>query len=216
MAGALYMGPSSAFGGAFGKPPGPAQGWGGSPVTSGTFTGGVGPMPPGVPRKGGPGGPLPVGGGVGPVGPIYPGPPQTGGPDTGTQNAPSLMASSNVLGPTAIRANTPNGAGQGFDPAYLQNLATAIGGLFSNSKQGGNVMNLNPLGNLSEISPNSGIGGNAPTLGEPMTLLQNALNGLAFMFQQPQPPTAPNPRPDFNGDGGDGRGRGGGGRLLMQ
>jgi len=72
----------------------------------------------------------------------------------------------------------------------LQNLATAIGGLFSNSQQGGNVMNVNPLGNLSEISPPSGMEGNAPSPGLPLTWLQQALNGGGFGYQAPAPATA--------------------------
>jgi len=93
-----------------------------------------------------------------------------------------------VLGPEAIRASGPS---QGFDPSYLQNLATAIGGIFSNQKQGGNVMNVNPLGNLSEISPNSSMEGNAPSPGLPQTWLQQALNGGGFAYS----PAATTPQP---------------------
>jgi hypothetical protein len=93
----------------------------------------------------------------------------------------------NVLGPEAVRATGPS---QGYDPAYLQNMATSIGGLFSNAKQGGNVMNVNPLGNLGEISPNSGIGGTAPTQGLPLTWLQRALNGSAFGYSPTTPTTS--------------------------
>lgn len=131
-----------------------------------------------------------------------PGPlPPLPGSDAAAQTPP------NVLGAGAVRASGPS---QGYDASYLQNLATAIGGLFSNSKQGGNVMNINPLGDLSEISPNSGIGGNAPTQGLPLTWLQRALNGGGFSFTQPaQKPTTPShpvrPRPPIGRTGGYGR-----------
>lgn len=114
-----------------------------------------------------------------PVGTPRPDPTKPGLPQPAPTQAPG-----NVLQPEAVRATGPS---QGFDPSYLQNLATAIGGLFSNKQQGGNTMKVNPLGNLSEISPPSGIGGNAPTLGEPMTWLQNAINGGGFAFNQPAP-----------------------------
>lgn len=93
------------------------------------------------------------------------------------QTQPAAPASP-VLGQQAVR---PVGPSSGFDSQYLQNLATAIGGLFGN-QQGGQATNFNPLGNLQEISPSSGIGGTAPTLGEPMTWLQKALGGQPFSY----------------------------------
>lgn len=94
------------------------------------------------------------------------------------QNQPTAPAAGPVLGQQAVR---PTGPSSGFDSQYLQNLATAIGGLFSNP-QGGQATNFNPLGNLQEISPSSGIGGTAPTLGEPLTWLQKALTGGSFSY----------------------------------
>ena len=124
-----------------------------------------------------PGRPQPIGPEPKPVGTPRPDPTQPGLPQPSPAQPPG-----NVLQPESVRATGPT---QGFDPSYLQNLATAIGGLFSNKQQGGNTMNVNPLGNLSEISPPSGIGGNAPTLGEPMTWLQNAINGGGFAYNTP-------------------------------
>lgn len=78
----------------------------------------------------------------------------------------------------AIRpsSGTPNQQGVGqFDPSYLQNLATYIGGLFSRPQNG--ALSFNPLGNLSDFPGAQGVGaGNAPTLGLPPTMLQNAIN----------------------------------------
>lgn len=191
------MGPSSAFAGAFG---GPSP----SPARSGT---------PGIPTP--PQGPAQTGFPISPVGgngglPL-PGPAQSGTPPVPTPSQGPAQ-NGNVLGPTAVRAS---GDPKGFDPSYLQNLATAIGGLFSNPK-GGSTMNINPLGNLSEISPPSGQLGNAPGFGEPLTWLQQALNGLGFSFGPPPPaatsitPTVPNV-----GSVGVGAGRGAGNRLAL-
>jgi len=93
-----------------------------------------------------------------------------------------VPAPGSVLGPQAIRATGPT---NGFDPAYLQNLATTIGSLFTGGKQTGNVTNINPLGDLSDISPKSNIGGTAPGSGAPLTWLQKALNGGGFGFTPP-------------------------------
>lgn len=121
---------------------------------------------------------------------VRPTPPIRPGNEGGGLTAPAPSAPPpNVLGPEAIRASGPS---QGFDPSYLQNLATAIGGIFSNQKQGGNVMNVNPLGNLGEISPNSSMEGNAPNPGLPQTWLQQALNGGGFAYS---PAVAPKPKP---------------------
>lgn len=99
----------------------------------------------------------------------------------------------NQLQSVATRASGPS---QGYDPSYLQNLATSIGGLFSGNNKGG-VQNINPLGNLSDISPSSGIGGNAPTQGLPLTWLQQALNGGGFSAPTPSvvTPNAPTTKP---------------------
>jgi hypothetical protein len=184
----LYMGPSSAFAGAFGQQ-GPAN-----PTP---------PLPGGAGNKPGlPTGKIPVG----PVGP--PGDPQgqggfprspigTGGPVVAGQFSNNAIPGGNpatpanptpplgsVLPSQAVRAS---GDSKGFDPAYLQNLASAIGGLFSGGQNG--VMNLNPLGNLNEISGPSGQEGNAQQQGLPITWLQQALNGMGFSFAPPTPPT---------------------------
>lgn len=115
-------------------------------------------------------------------------------------------SSPNVLGPQSIRPTGPSG---GFDPQYLQNLATAIGGLFSRP---GGSLNFNPLGNLSDIkSPGLGVG-NAPLPGLPSTMLQDAINGLAFMFNQPSASTGGG---SPSGGGGGDRNNNGGGRKAF-
>jgi hypothetical protein len=116
----------------------------------------------------------------------------------------------NVLPAQAVRAVGPT---KGYDPAYLQNLATAIGGLFSN--RSGKPMNINPLGNLSEISPSSGMEGNAPLPSLPSTWLQDALNGLGFSFTPKSSATPTRPVTSGGTDNGGGRG-GGRGRNLWQ
>jgi hypothetical protein len=106
----------------------------------------------------------------------------------------------NPFATAGAQAVRPAGDTKGFDPNYLQNLATYVGGLFSRPQ--GNL-NFNPLGNLGEISPSSGIGGNAPLPGLPNTWLQDALNGLGFSFgapglspmATPTPVVPPEPRP---------------------
>ena len=98
------------------------------------------------------------------------------------QEAPPAAASAPTSVPASIlpaQAVRPSGPSGGYDPSYLQNLATAIGGLFSRPQ--GNLT-FNPLGNLSEISPSSGMDGNSPLPGLPSTWLQDALNGLGFNF----------------------------------
>jgi hypothetical protein len=164
-----------------------------------------------------------LGGGPRPVGPIKgpaiggganpPGSP-AGSPPTalppfstttpGATDSGSPAPPSNVLGAQAVRAT---GDPKGYDPSYLQNLATAIGGLFSRPQ--GNL-SLNPLGNLSEISPPSGMGGNAPLPGLPSTWLQDALNGLGFSFGTPTFSTT-TPGGINSGGGGDSGGGGGDG-----
>lgn len=130
-----------------------------------------------------------AGGGGGTSTPTPPIRPGQENPQPGSQPA-ALPA--NVLGAQTVRLSGPT---QGFDPAYLQNLTTAIGGLFSRPQ--GNL-SFNPLGNLSEISGPSGL---------PNTWLQDALNGLGFAFQPPAPPTTPSVGNRGNNDNGFG-GRG--------
>jgi hypothetical protein len=95
---------------------------------------------------------------------------------------PATSAPPNTLASQAIRASGPS---QGYDPQYLQNMAGSIGSLFASP--GGGQMNVNPLGNLSDISPSSGMEGNAPGQGLPPTWLQQALGGGGFSFAQPAP-----------------------------
>lgn len=143
------------------------------------------------------------GGGSAPSNPLRPGqenpvqsappkatptPPIRPGQENPQPSSPAATQPPNVLGPGAVR---PSGPSQGFDPQYLQNLATAIGGQFSRPQ--GNL-NFNPLGNLSDISGPSGL---------PSTWLQDALNGLGFAFQPPAP-AAPNVGTRGNNDNGFG------------
>jgi hypothetical protein len=184
----LYMGPSSAFGGAFGAMPGPAQN--GTPPN-----GGMRGMVPGSPPTQGSTS-TPAGKGLWGSQPIT----------TPQQTTPIQPWGANSIGPQAVRATGPS---QGYDASYLQNLATAIGGLFSNP-QGGNVMNVNPLGNLAEISPTSGQLGNAPQPGLPQTWLQQALAGLGFGYTPSTPPNQSivNNPPRVGSIGGNGGGNG--------
>lgn len=160
------------------------------------------------------------GNGVGPVGPIdrgtftygnsgkFPTPPSWNPvtPPAPPTSNPVQSPGPNVLGAQAVR---PTGPSAGFDPSYLQNLATAIGGLFSRPQ--GNL-SFNPLGNLSEISPPTGFG-TAPVPGLPNTMLQDAINGLSFMFQPPAPPSTSGS--SFVGSGGGGGGDNGGRRSPL-
>lgn len=105
----------------------------------------------------------------------------------------------NPLGAQAVRATGPT---SGFDPSYLQNLATSAGGLFSHAP---GQLAFNPLGNLGEISPGSGAQGNAPGYGLPQTWLQQALLNQNFGIPQ-TPPATPKPQkinnPYFTATGG--------------
>lgn len=111
--------------------------------------------------------------------------------------APPTTAPAQQAGPAfdnnaqAVRPNngTPNMPGVGqFDPSYLQNLATYIGGLFQRPASG--AESFNPLGNLSDMYGVQSVGaGNAPTQGLPPTMLQNAIN--ANLAQQPSQAPAP-------------------------
>jgi len=107
----------------------------------------------------------------------------------------------NQVQPIATRASGPSA---GYDPSYLQNLASFIGSLFAGPSSG-NTTSFNPLGNLSEVSPPGGQTGNAAGAGAPMTWLQQALSGGGFGF-------TPTPAPATAGSGvGVGSGFGGGG-----
>lgn len=87
----------------------------------------------------------------------------------------------NMVGPESIRAT---GTGP-FDDAYRQDLATYAGGLFG--RPGGNL-SFNPTSNQPFGGAATG-GGNAPVLGMPNTLLQNALGGNPFSYTPPPTPT---------------------------
>jgi hypothetical protein len=117
---------------------------------------------------------------------------------------PQVVPPQSILGAEAVR---PTGDAQGYDRSYLQNLATSIGGLFSRPQ--GNL-SFNPLGNLNEVSPSSGMEGNAPLPGAPSTWLQDALNGLGFTYTPPAPKppvrTGPTPRPPIGKQFPGGRG----------
>lgn len=202
----MYLGPSSsAFSGAFG-------GAGGSvgPVNSRQFSGG------GTPPSGGPIGPVknprgPFTDGGGVTGgkssflPPSPFKPILGGTPVPAKNLPSsaVPAPGTSLSAQAVRASGPT---QGFDASYLQNLATAIGGLFNGGKQTGNTTSFNPLGNLGEISPNANMEGNAPQQGLPQTWLQQALNGLGFSWTAPTANPITPTLPKIGGTNGDGGG----------
>lgn len=157
----------------------------------------------------------PVQGGQPPRAPISSAPmptPSGSQPYSGVGQSKTVAAPpSNTLAAQAIRASGPS---QGYDPSYLQNMASSIGSLFSSP--GGGTMNVNPLGNLSDISPPSQMEGNAPSPGLPLTWLQQALNGGGFSFAQPAAvaPTAPHvtpSRPSVNNNNG-----GGGRRALLE
>lgn len=99
----------------------------------------------------------------------------------------------NVLGAQAVRPGASQQS-RGFDSSYLQNLATAIGNLFSRPQ--GNLQ-FNPLGDLSDITSQQTGGGNAPVPGLPGTMLQDAITGQGFGYQQPQQQAPPMTPPEF-------------------
>lgn len=155
-----YIGaPPPSFGGLQGAPPPSSPGGLGGlprvnpvgPVMGGTFS--ANPQPS-APHRAfqppPPTGPQPPNRQFNPPGSVPPNPMQGGDPSGG------------------IRATGPS---SGFDPNYLQNLATSDAGIFSRP-QGG--LAFNPLGNLESISGTSG-GGNAPVAGIPQGMLTQAL-----------------------------------------
>lgn len=90
-------------------------------------------------------------------------------------------------GGTAVR---PTGPSHGFDSSYLQNLATSTGGMFA-PQQGSNLVQFNPLGNLTDINTNPLGFGNAPLAGLPTSYLQQAQQTMPT----PPSPTAAPPAP---------------------
>jgi hypothetical protein len=112
-----------------------------------------------------------------PASPVQPGPVGIGGPvkppivQMPNPQATPLPTPQTTMGgnPSGqIRATGPSG---GFDPSYLQNLATSDAGTFA---RGANGLSFNPLGDLSSISNTSG-GGSAPLPGIPNGMLTQAL-----------------------------------------
>jgi hypothetical protein len=150
----------------------------GSPGKTGTpYIGGKPPMPGPMPVLGGSGGSV----GIKPVqhtngGSPMPGPPQSGRMGNDIASPFSASGPSGVLGPQSVRAS---GTGP-FDPAFRQDLATFAGGLFN--RPGGNL-SFNPTSN-QPFGQATG-GGNAPLLGMPNTLLQQALGGNPFTYTPP-------------------------------
>jgi hypothetical protein len=80
---------------------------------------------------------------------------------------------STVMGGGAQNQVRATGPTAGFDPSYLQNLATSDAGAFSRPSGG---LAFNPLGNLTGL-PGQGVsgGGNAPVPGMPQGMLTQAL-----------------------------------------
>lgn len=80
----------------------------------------------------------------------------------------SLPPANNTFGGQSIRPTGPN---QGFDSAYLQNLATYALGQFA--PQGSGTQNINPLNPGQNFGTPTG-GGSAPVMGMPTTQLAQA------------------------------------------
>lgn len=125
-----------------------------------------------------------------PVGPVY-NPNFGGGKPPSPQPQPigpiSRTITTGPASPTpgaSLPAESVRATGNGpFDAAYRQDLATYAGGLFN--RPGGNL-SFNPTSNQPFGGQATG-GGNAPVLGMPNTLLQNALAGNPFTFTPPLP-----------------------------
>ena len=108
---------------------------------------------------------------------------------------PAQKTPPNVLKAQDVRAPGPS---QGYDPQYLQNLATTIGGMFQRPGVSGNLQ-LNPLGNLSTLTSNPQGFGNAPLPGLPNTLLGGALaNTNNFRYYAPATPAVASTVPKVN------------------
>lgn len=105
----------------------------------------------------------------------------------GKQRLPGEGQQSSPMGVLASSPVRATGSGP-FDPAYRQNLATYAMGQFAPPTGGWNVNPTNP-GNIG--APTGG--GNAPVMGQPNTLLANALGGQPFSWAPPTPPPAQKP-----------------------
>ncbi len=92
-----------------------------------------------------------------------------------------------TVGAQTVRA-TGGGAG---DAQWRQNLATFSGGQFA--RPGGHL-DFNPLSNNPFGGAPTG-GGNSPQMGMPSTLLQMALGGQPFSWNQPKAAPAQSPTP---------------------
>lgn len=93
--------------------------------------------------------------------------------------------------PNAAQAIRPIGDTKGYDPNYLQNLATYMGGIFKRPQQNG-PMQFNPLGDLKDIPGAQPLGGGtAPLFGLPQTLLQFAQSGIPTGSSAPAGIAAP-------------------------
>lgn len=111
--------------------------------------------------------------------PSFPGGGQVGTqPPTGTASGTGDQLTLGYLAPEAVRAT---GTGP-FDAAYRQNLATYAGGQF---QRPGGVLGFNPTGTDLFGAPTGG--GTAPVPGMGTGLLESALGGQPFSFQQPAP-----------------------------
>lgn len=118
-----------------------------------------------------------------------------GGPTPGSPMGwPTMGTSQNQV----INSNQSSG----FDPSYMQNLATSQGGLFQRP-QGG--LSFNPLGNLTDMAGTQMTGGgNAQIPGLPQTYLQAALAANPTFAYQQQPTGQARPQTPnlFSGMGG--------------
>lgn len=101
----------------------------------------------------------------------------------GTEPGPQSQAGGQggSLGPEAVRAT---GSGP-YDSAYRQNLATYAGGQLSRP---GGLLSFNPT-DPNSFPGNPTGGGNAPVMGSPTGLLDQALGGSPFSYTPPANPT---------------------------
>jgi hypothetical protein len=144
-----------------------------NPPTSGPYIGAPQPTAPVIPR----------------ANPIQTGPVGIPGSGRGFPvSAPNPQVGPTPGGPTPMQGGDPSGGVRatgptaGFDPSYLQNLATSDAGIFSRPAGG---LSFNPLGNLASISGTSG-GGNAPVAGIPQGMLTQALAANPTFLPQDQ------------------------------
>lgn len=107
---------------------------------------------------------------------------QGGGPYLNTGKSPKGQSQPQGT----VQAQAVRATGQGpYDQAFRQNLATYAGG---QSARPGGYLGFNPTGDLFGQATG---GGNAPVLGMPTSLLDQAMGGQGFSFTPP--PVAPQP-----------------------